>query len=184
MSPNSLPPVDQLRQLFIYEPDTGKLIWRERPVDQFKTAHACNIWNICYAGKEAGCIKTRLSGYRHIQVAFNGKRWLAHRVAFAMYYGRDPEQDIDHINRDSLDNRIENLREASRSLNLQNQTEPQKGNESGYRGVDWHNRTQKWRARITANGKNKHLGLFTTPEDAHAAYLAAKAKYHSGAIVA
>ena len=184
MSPNSLPPVDQLRQLLIYEPDTGRLIWRERPREMFKTARDCNAWNARHAGKEAGSMFTLPSGYKSMRVRLNGNQYKAHRVAFALYHGRAPGPEIDHISRDSLDNRISNLREASRSLNQCNQTRPRKGNESGYRGVGWHNRTQKWQARITTNGKNKHLGLFTTPEDAHAAYLAAKAKYHSGAIVA
>ena len=184
MSPNSLPPVDQLRQLFIYEPDTGRLIWRERPREMFKTASEFKRWNNRHAGKDAGGVSAKPSGYQQIQVRLNGKLWMAHRIAFAIYHGREPWPEIDHIDRNPINNRIDNLREASRSLNEWNKTDPRKNNNSGYLGVTWNKQREKWEAFIGIGGKQKHLGYHATPEQARAAYLAAKAKYHPNAIIA
>lgn len=184
MAANTLPPIEYLRKVLDYDPDTGVLAWKRRPREMFKAERDCNVWNTRFAGKVAGNVHTHPSGYKSMQVALNDKDWIAHRIAFAIYHGREPKEQIDHLNRDSLDNRICNLREASDVLNQWNQIKPQKNSNSGYRGVGWHKRTQKWQARIGINGTRKHLGLFDTPEQAHAAYLQAKEKYHQGAVIA
>ena len=179
-----LPPVEYLRELLDYDPETGVLTWRERPLEMFKTERGCNAWNTRYAGKEAGCVDTKPSGYQSVLVRLNGKRWMGHRLAFALYYGRDPGLEIDHVNRVSTDNRICNLRAVDHSRNVQNRVTPYRNNTSGYLGVSWAKREQKWLAHIRINGKKKHLGYFDAPEAAHTAYLTAKAKHHSGAVVA
>ena len=186
MSAKSLPDVGYLRQRFEYNPETGQLFWKAMPRDHFKTAHECNRWNTRYAGKEAGgftCRSTKGLSY-YGQVALDRKKILIHRIAFALYYGREPGPVIDHIDRNPSNNCIDNLREVPASTNLQNQTSPHKHNKSGLLGVSWHSRTKKWSANINLDRKQIYLGLFDDKYEAHAAYLAAKEKYHKGAVIA
>lgn len=78
-------------------------------------------------------------------------------------------REVDHINRDTLDNSRDNLRPVLHWQNQCNRRLP-KNNASGLRGVSWHRVGRKWRAEISHRGINKYLGLFKTKEDAHAAY--------------
>lgn len=84
---------------------------------------------------------------------------------------------VDHKNGNGLDNRRSNLRIVNRSQNQWN-TEKQRNNKSGHKGVFWYKRSRKWRAKIMVHGKTIELGLFTEVESAAAAYNAAAAKYH------
>ena len=85
--------------------------------------------------------------------------------------------EVDHINGNGLDNRRLNLRLATRSQNMRN-----KGlsvsNTSGFKGVSWHKSESKWQARITLHRKTRYLGLYPTPEAAHAAYCEASTILH------
>lgn len=90
----------------------------------------------------------------------------AHRVIWEMFNGKIPDgMEIDHINHDRSDNRIDNLRMVTRSENQKNKSRF-KNNTSGISGVTWCSRHCKWRARIMINGKSKHLGRFYTIEAA------------------
>jgi hypothetical protein len=105
----------------------------------------------------------------------NGKRKsvLMHRVIMG-----DPERfHVDHRDGNGLHNRRENLRHATRAQNNRNKRTPQ-NNTSGFKGVYWHKIARKWRAKIAFNGRSKHIGLYDTVEDAHAAYREASVKYH------
>ena len=84
---------------------------------------------------------------------------------------------VDHCDGNGLNNRRCNLRVATAAQNQQN-ARKRSDNTTGLKGVDWHKRDRKWRARIVANGKRKHLGLYHTAEEAYAAYCAASEKYH------
>jgi len=83
----------------------------------------------------------------------------------------------DHVDGDGLNNRRSNLREATCGQNQRNQRIA-KSNTSGFKGVSFRILTGKWQAHIKVNGRKKHLGLFSTPEEAHVAYCEASAKYH------
>jgi hypothetical protein len=83
--------------------------------------------------------------------------------------GCTPKEDGDHWNHDTLDNRRVNLRPVSESQNGANRRKRATGS-SDYKGVDWYKKCQKWRARITCNGKLRHLGLFVSEKDAARAY--------------
>ena len=83
----------------------------------------------------------------------------------------------DHKNRNTLDNRRDNVRPASSAQNMQNTKKPVT-NKSGYKGVSWHKATGKWTAQISVNGKKVYLGLFPTPELAYAAYCKAASEFH------
>jgi hypothetical protein len=96
-----------------------------------------------------------------------------HRVLM----GEPEGMHIDHRDGDGLNNRKFNLRDATPSQNQQNSRLPS-SNTSGFKGVSWHPRGGKWRAQIGVNGENLHLGLFPTPESAHAAYCSASADLH------
>jgi hypothetical protein len=84
---------------------------------------------------------------------------------------------VDHIDGNGLNNRRQNLRIVSPSENAQN-ARARKGTESGYKGVFFHKKNNNWRAQIMANGKRYSLGLFNTPEEAHAAYCEASDRLH------
>lgn len=84
--------------------------------------------------------------------------------------------DIDHINRDRLDNRKENLRIATRSQNNMNSKIPV-NNTSGFKGVSWHKQNKKWYARISVNRKVHRLGFFSDKMEAVKKYDQAMIKY-------
>ena len=83
----------------------------------------------------------------------------------------------DHIDGNGLNNRRSNLREATSAHNNRNRR-ISTVNSSGFKGVSFHKMSSKWQSCIFVDGRSKHLGLFDTPEEAHAAYCAASAKYH------
>lgn len=106
-------------------------------------------------------------------------KWRLHRMILERIIGRElvKGEIPDHINGDTLDNRRENLRLATYSQNGMNAGK-HKNNQSGYKGVSYDGRVNKWRARIQVNGKEKWLGLFDNPEDAYKAYCEAAKLYH------
>ena len=93
-----------------------------------------------------------------------------------------PQEDglqCDHINRQKNDNRKCNLRNITRSENMFNKGMT-KANTSGYVGVSWSNKNQKWIASLRVDKKSKYLGYYDDPREAHEAYLAAAEKYYPG----
>jgi hypothetical protein len=98
-------------------------------------------------------------------VTVAGSTVTEHRLAWFYTHGRWPSGDLDHINRVRHDNRIDNLREATRSENCQNQP-IRKSNRSGVTGVYHHKVSNKWAATINVNKKQMHLGVYDTLEEA------------------
>lgn len=164
---------DLLRKLLRYEPDTGKLFWRERPIEMFSADRHMNAWNARYKNREAFTTDNG-KGYRKGKI-FN-KTTKAHRVIWAIHYGSWPDDQIDHINGVSDDNRIKNLRVVTNAENSRNKS-MQKNNTSGVMGVYWCKDISKWKAQIQCNGKSIHLGYFTSKDDAIAARADAESKY-------
>jgi hypothetical protein len=111
---------------------------------------------------------------RQIQIRVMYQYCMAHRLAWILTHGVEPEGDIDHINLNRADNRAVNLRQCTRSQNKANTVAPVT-NSSGAKGVNWFAKAGKWRARIKVNGKEHHLGLFAEKSDAMAAYAKAAA---------
>ena len=169
-----LPSPELLRKLLRYEPETGKLFWRERDLEFFKTHQSCEKWNLRWAGKEAFTFSDA-KGYRRGTLL--GKSYKAHRIIWKLFYGNDPINQIDHINCIHADNRICNMREATNTQNQRN-TKIKKTNKSGYKGVCFHKQHRKWASTICVDGKYRHLGYFENPKDASKAYDAACKKYH------
>ena len=129
-------------------------------------------------GEPVGTITER--GYTRIKC--DGKLLYAHRLAWLYSSGAFPSS-IDHKNGVRSDNRIENLREASAKQNMQNMRSAHKTNKSGFLGVHAHAHGA-WRAQIRIDGKKIYIGTYSTPELAHAAYLAAKKSSHPFGLVA
>lgn len=156
--------MDSLRNLLSYEPTTGVFTWL---VSRGRVK----------AGDIAGAV--HCNGYIRIQVS--GKNILAHRLAWFFTCGAFPAMQIDHINGDKRDNRIENLRDVTPLVNSQNMRGARAGSKSGLLGVEPYK--GKWRARIRINGKRVSLGCMDSKEDAHSAYVGAKRQAHTGCTI-
>jgi hypothetical protein len=143
-----------------YDPDTGLFTWRHRPIELFHTERDWRAFNTLFAGKPALTAVTA-TGYRTGVVV--RQRVFAHRVAWAIYYGHEPNV-IDHINGDRLDNRIANLRNGTQSQNCRNQKLSQR-NRSGFIGVFWAANAGKWRAQMRCDGRTESK-LFVELADA------------------
>jgi hypothetical protein len=158
-----------LHRLLSYNPETGLLVWKQRPnwlfakhPKTFKRSTTATWWNTRFAGKPAinaveGC------GYRSGDIFCRKIR--AHRVIWAMQTGVWPDGPIDHINGVRTDNRWENLRLVCNFENAKNQKR-HKSNSSGVTGVVWHKRQRKWTAAIRADGIRMHIGTFENFEAA------------------
>lgn len=156
----ALPPITQarLKELVVYETLTGSFRWAlARPGVRVGAIAGC-------AGGPNGSVVIRL----------DRQLYLAHRLAWLYMTGEWPEPEVDHRDGDEGNNVWTNLREATRSEQLQNTRD--RPNSSGYRGVSRFR--DRWQACICINGKRMHLGHFTDPAEAHAAYLSAKARLH------
>jgi hypothetical protein len=152
-------PRDRLLELLRYDSDTGKFQWITR-----------RAGGRMY-GKEAGTV--RASGY--VLIKINGKEYLAHRLAWMIAHGSDSEFEIDHINMVKTDNRIANLREATRAQNAANR-KALSTNTSGHKGVSWVETSKKWKVMASINGVNTYLGTYESKEEAADVYEAAHTK--------
>lgn len=145
-----------LRRMLDYCPETGALTWKPRPVEMFKTARDWKAWSTRFAGMPAFAAPDS-RGY--LQGKILGKVRLAHRIAWALFHGEWPVDQIDHINGNRADNRISNLRVVTNAENARNQK--RRGDStSGATGVYLHKQRGKWGAHITVDGRKKHIGLF------------------------
>jgi len=160
--------VSRLREIFDLDEDLGILKWRTRPV---KT-RSDKTWNTRFAGTVAG---TLTCGYR--QVVIDYRFYKVHRVIFAMTHGRWPEGEVDHKERDGLNNRAPMLRDATHAENQRN-SKMRSNNRSGVKGVCWDARRQKWMAYIDAD-KRIYLGRFDQKAAATAVADAARDEYHA-----
>lgn len=156
-----------LRELLNYDPDTGHVFWVQPQSNRVRY------------GDAAGA-KTK-AGYLRIGIA--GRDYMAHRVAWALHHGTWPAGVIDHIDGDTTNNRIANLRDVSVAVNMQNRRSPTRGTASGALGATWHQASGSWHARIKTGGRTTSLGYHATPEAASAAYLEAKRRLHPGCTI-
>ena len=156
------PTKERLEELFDYQPESG-LFFRKQKNSRAK------------AGSIAGHIKD--NGYIAINV--DGGKYHAHRLAWIYINGCEPSGDIDHIDGDRTNNRISNLRNVSRSTNLENIKKAKSHNKStGILGA--YPSGNGFTSKIQVKGKTYHLGSFKTVEQASTAYMEAKRKYHEG----
>lgn len=145
---------ERARELFNYDEATGALTRR---------------LSVRRGRIKAGGALGSLDSHGYLQTFIDGRMRLLHRVIWLMVYGTWPAGQIDHINGARTDNRLANLREASREENCRN-SKVQSNNASGKKGVSFHKPSGKWQARISVDGKRRSLGAFDRKEDAADAY--------------
>ena len=153
---------DTLRDVLNYNPKTGEFHWLVKPASK------------THIGQRAGSKET-VRGYWVIGIA--GKVYKAHRLAWLYVYGDLPKH-LDHINRNRTDNRVKNLREATKTQNGGNSKVRRAGR---LKGAYWHKNDRKWTSAVGG----KWLGNFSTEQEAHEAYVKAAKRYfgafaHSG----
>lgn len=155
----------QVRDLLIYDQETGQFAWR---VDRYRTTKA---------GSPAGHANKR----GRVTIWVNNSNLEAGRVAWLYMTGSWPTGEIDHINGDSLDNRFSNLRDVDHKTNMENRRSKSRNNRSGYLGVCKYK--NRYLANVVVNYKRILVGRFDSPEEAHKAYLEAKRRLHDGCTI-
>ena len=157
--PKPLPTQERLQELFDYSVTTGHLYRRQ--------------------GRNQGLpVALQAKNSRYPTVWVDGRVCLVHRLVWVWVTGQDPASlHIDHIDRQGTNNAWHNLRLATVSQNLGNACR-HRDNTSGFKGVYRDSESSRWVARITFHYKGIHLGYFDTPEEAHAAYMAAAERLH------
>lgn len=163
---NAIVTADDAHRLLRYDPEMGHLYWNPRPPGRGRNRVRFNV--------PAGSLAP--DGY--IKLNVGGKIHRAHRVIWLMVKGYWPVDTIDHINRIRSDNRLDNLRAATRSENQQN-LPVRSDNQSGTKGVAWQPTMSKWWAYINIHGKRTSLGYFLHAEEASKARKAAELELHS-----
>jgi hypothetical protein len=156
---------EYVRAILDYDPETGEFRWRWR--DDVRKNE-----NTRWAGKVAGTVTT--NGY--VNISIHCRQYLAHRLAWLIVNGEWPPEEIDHIDLDKTNNRIANLRLATRQENLRN-VGLRKNNFTGVSGVHWCNYARKFIAQIRIDGKKNRIGSFDTLAEAAAARAAAEIHY-------
>lgn len=142
----------QIKELFEYCHETGALLWKER---------ACSRFNSRFQGKHAGTLDNG-----RMRVSVDGKMYYSSRVVYIMFNGAIPKgKKIDHVNKNRLDDRVQNLRSVTDSQNSCNRAG---SSVTGMKGVTKFK--GQFMARITKNGVVKYLGLFPTVKQAGLAY--------------
>lgn len=159
--------ISELRERLSYCADSGLFRWRSGPRTGLVAGNknACGYW----------------------VVGLNGKQYGAHRLAWLYVYGVVPDGEIDHIDRNRLNNRLNNLRVTSRTENAQNMSMingPIRRNKSGVIGVSWNKSKKRWAVNITADGKRKFLGYFDDIEEARLVREQAKRELHIETLMA
>lgn len=154
-----LPSQERLQELFSYSVTTGSLYWLTG----------------CWKGHTAGRARQRT---HYLEVRIEKQSYSAHRLIWKLVTGTDPgTYDIDHVDGCRTNNAWQNLRLATRSQNICNRG-PHSNGTSGFKGVSFFKPKQRWRARLSIDHVEHHLGYFDTAEQAHAAYVEAAERLH------
>lgn len=162
---------ERLLELLDYDQGTGIFTWKGRTG---RGQHARN---------KSGCVAGSVNSKGYTTITVDGGVHRAHRLAWFFVHGVWPEHQIDHRDTVRHHNWIGNLREATGEQNAQNQRRPHRNNKSGFLGVSWDSGKEKWVPMLHVNGRNKRLGAFKTPEEAHQVYVRAKLALHPFATV-
>lgn len=160
----------RLKELLDYDPHLGVFSWRKRNV-RSEFSRTDNSWNSRYANKPAGHI---YGDRERLRISIDKKRYLAHRLAWLWMTGKWPIKEIDHIDLDSLNNKWNNLREATHSQNAMNR----RGRGRFGKGIAFHSPSGLYQVRVHANNKCHTIGYFEELKDANSAYASAAKKLH------
>lgn len=165
--------IEYIKTLVEYDHYSGIFTWRERTL-RIGIERLDKAWNTRFAGKVV-LAGTEPKGHKYFSL--HDKKYKAHRIAWAVTYNEWPASDIDHINGDPADNRIDNLRLATQSENNYN-SRLRRDNTSGIKGISWNKTYQKWEVYINVDGRRIRLGKFEALDKAIAIRRAAELKYH------
>lgn len=176
---------EYIKECLTYYPELGEFYWNpNRPDYHFKDWRGRNGFysNIEPSFKAGSPSKpTKRNPCSYIIIGLGGKNYKAHRLAWFYVHGEWPSEDIDHINLNTYDNRISNLRLSKDKLNHRNRSK-YKNNTSGISGVSFYKRLNKWQAegQQVINGERirHYLGVFTSFIDACAARKSWELKYN------
>lgn len=147
------PTLDRVKETLCYDPNNGIFTWKKRTGRRIKV----------------GDVAGSNSGYGYVYICIDRCQLGAHVLAWLYVTGEWPKGDVDHINGIGSDNRISNLRLATRSQNLGN-CRTHIDSISGLKGAAWDKQTGKWRCTIMVNGKSYDFGRHDTAEEAHKIY--------------
>lgn len=150
----------RLKEVLRYEPESGNFFWIEK-----------------YSQRKIGVQAGWTGSYGYRRIALSGTDYQAHRLAWLYVYGKPPNGQIDHINHDTSDNRISNLRDVSPKNNQRNRTIG-RNNSSGVIGVCWRKSRNKWRALVMVDREQICLGHFEDFFEACCARMSANMKYN------
>lgn len=157
---------ERLRELLKYDPETGVFTWKD--ARKAVSAGSANAGTLHRSGR--------------IYIGIDYGHYKAHRLAWLYMTGEWPIGEVDHENTVPGDNRWTNLRDVVHQTNMQNLRVAHKDSRTGFLGVGVHE-SGLYRAQITVNGKQKHLGLFRSAEEAHERYVTAKRQLHEGCTI-
>lgn len=149
----------RLKELVYYDPETGEF---------------CRMVSV--ANILAGPVNPKPSKNGYLRMHIDGRLYYLHRLAWLYVYGEWPKE-VDHIDGNPVNNKINNLRNCSHKQNMQNMSTKTIA-VSGLKGAYWHPICQMWQAKIRYDNRTKSLGYFHSPEEAHQAYLKAKSNVH------
>lgn len=136
-------------------------------------------WVVSARGIKAGKAAGSVSPHGYLIIKIGRKPVRACRLAWFLTHGEWPDGEVDHINGNRLDDRLCNLRVVDRAGNSQNQRRAHADNNScGLLGVTWNRQHKKWQAKLQARKIRHHIGYFSDPSAAHAAYMEAKSRLH------
>ena len=172
MAARDLPDVAYLRECLDYNPDTGEFRWRKRPATHFPSALVCKWWNGRFAGKIAGF--STPFGHRMVTLDYIGV--MTHRIAWALVYGVPIPPEIDHIDGNPANNRLSNLRAATRADNQANKG-ARRDSISGVKGITLR-KSGRFAVYIRRHDKRYWIGTFDTMDEAVAAHREAAERLH------
>jgi hypothetical protein len=156
----------RLHELLRYDPSTGVFTWR-----------------MSRGSRAAGQTTGAVNSHGYVLIGLDGTIWKAHQLAWLYVTGEWPREWIDHRDGDKANNRFTNLRLASFGINAQNRRTANRGARAGLLGV-CATSAGRWQAAIVIPGdKRRYIGVFDTPEEAHAAYVEAKRQHHPGCTI-
>ena len=161
------------RECLDYNPETGLAVWKTRPREHFFSVGSWKSWNGRFAGKSP----RNINSFGYLRISINNTSYRLHLLIWLMMTGAWSLLEVDHKDLNPINNRWDNLREATHAQN--NQNKPMRpDNTSGYKGVTFDKSRNKWAAVIRNNGVQHHLGRFDTAQEAGAAYQRAAREHH------
>ena len=153
---------ERLKELLHYDPETGILTWLISPRNNVP----------------AGSVAGRIDKKGYVRIVYQKNLYQGHWLAWFFVHNKWPDNELDHINGNPTDNRIANLRDVTRKQNMENK-KIYKTNKSGYSGVNWHTKKNRWVVRIGHYGKRISIGEFINLQDAIAARIKAENKLYT-----